>query len=81
MQFYLDDTLFFQDRIQNKSPDVLGIAKSFVLPGIPNKVHIKIGIHQKQIPLKEGECYVYISRRQVFGCIKTETSSLQRKYR
>lgn len=78
---YLDDTLFLQDRIQNKSPDVLAIAKSFVLPRIPNKMRIKIGIHKKQITLKEGEHYVYISRRWFFGCIKVETSSLQRKYR
>jgi len=78
---YVDDVLFFQERIINHNPQVLTLAKSVVIPSVPNRIKIKVGKHKKNIILEKGECFIYVKRNRFSGFIKIEKSNSQRKYR
>ena len=80
-RIYIDDTLFFQQRIVNHNPLVLTLAESIVIPSVPNRIKVNVGTHKKNIILKKGECYIYVKRIRFLGFIKIEVSNSQRKYR
>lgn len=81
-KIFIDDTLFYNKRIQNENNNVIILAEVIKIPKIPNKIEIKIGIRTKKVISWNGRYkYIYIKKNGLLKPITCNISNIKRKYR